>query len=479
MQRYKKGILICLVCIMAFMPVSAMALKVTHSGILSTSAIIKDIDGFQSGFLNDYNEFVSQYNYIKINLNIVPEYAVKPKLRFDRAFMSYRGGYDSIYDLSDRYNGAPTNVDTSNFKFGRDEMRFENDLREITVDFVYEAGDTNWKLRAGRQITIWGEADILALVNVVNPSNRTNTPGSTFPEDTAYPTWQIRLEMSTLDVGPFEQVGLQLLAIPDVVPDLWSEPGTAFGFPIPFVHNTGHSGAEDMEFGARLGFDIGQVHGDFYFFEGYQKGFAIQWAPFLADMVNNTLIFDHPKSTMVGTSGQYYSDWARGIFRWEAAYKDGSSVANAFDPSGKFYTLFETWEGLVSFDRPWHFSKIFRTRSAQNSTLQLYTKHYASHPGQAAMTFPAPLLNKPPEKNMYFITWMWSTDYNNGRVKPSVALVYDPLGVMLTSISCTVIRKDWRFKIAESSVWGNTTSVSPFAALIPGSTLTFTVEYNF
>jgi len=84
------------------------------------------------------------------------------------------------------------------------------------------------------------------------------------------------------------------------------------------------------------------------------------------------------------------------------------------------------------------------------------------------------------EKNSYLITWMWSTDYNNGRVKPSIALIYDPFGVMLTSISCTVMRKDWRFKIAESSTWGNESCVaSPFTPLIPGSTLTFTIEYNF
>ncbi|MBT3312586.1 MAG: hypothetical protein HN379_11400 [Desulfobacteraceae bacterium] len=469
MQRYKKGILICLVCIMAFLPVSAMALRVNHAGNLSTSAVLKDVDGFQSGFLSDYNEFVSQYNYIKINLNIIPEYAIKPKLRFEKAFLSYRGGYDSIYDITDRYNAAPTNVDTANFQYGKTELRFENDLREITADFVYESGDTNWKLRVGRQITIWGEADLLALVDVVNPTNMTNSPGSPLPEDNRYPTWQLRLEVSTIDVGPFEQVGLQLLLIPEVVPDLWAAFGTPFGFPVPFpfVHQIGHSGTEDMEFGARLGFDVGPVHGDFYFFEGYQNGFGLDLGAFFA---TGAMVMHHPKSTLVGTSGQYWSDWARGIFRWEASYQDVVTYADAAAPMG--FLTYNTVKGMVSFDRPLHFPKIFRTRSAQNSSYHFYATHIPGYPGQTATA--------PKEKNSYMIGYMLSTDYNNGRVKPSLVLMYEPFGVTFVIASVEVMRQAWKFKLGQKSVWGNSSArAATFAALIPGSTITATIEYNF
>ncbi|MBT3312367.1 MAG: DUF1302 family protein [Desulfobacterales bacterium] len=500
MQRYKKGILICLVCIMAFMPVSAMALRVTHTGEISTLITLRDVDGFQYGFLNDYNEFCAVRSTLKLNLNIIPEYAIKPDLRFDKAFLSYRGGYDAIFDLTDRYNSAPVNVDRDNFDASRDGRRFENDLREITVDFLYETQDSLFKMRLGRQLVQWGESTGFRITNVVNPADYRNSPGFTNPEDTAVPLWMARFEASKMRVGPFDQLSLQLLVIPEISPRRMAigndpDPNTSpFGLPYGQAlaafgaygftavrEVVPSSGTENMETGVRVAMDIGQLHTELYYFNGHQDEQAMDFTEMFLDLMadgvldgGNTMYWRHPKQVTAGFSGNYYSDWARGIFTFDGAYTDVITVRDVGGPLAglKGYVPYGQWQGLIGFDRPWHFEKIFRTKSAQSSSYQVYYRKIAGFDGQTATCAK--------EKDYWRLTWLLRTDYNNGRVMPTMLLMYEPTGILITQLSVKVTRGPWYFTLAQSSVWGNPSAgAADYAAYIPGSELAFTIGYNF
>ena len=72
----------------------------------------------------------------------------------------FRGIYDAVYDLrhdSDQWN--------SDFTGSRDALSTEYKVRELYLDATLG----KWDFRIGRQQVVWGEADGLRLMDIVNP----------------------------------------------------------------------------------------------------------------------------------------------------------------------------------------------------------------------------------------------------------------------------------------------------------------------
>ena len=187
------------VLMMLFYPVNGQCLDVAFHGQVSSLFVLRDIDGFQSGFL-DENRGVQWRNTLEFDLTLKPEYKPGATYYVDKVFMSYRGAYDAIFELTDRYDDV-REKSPDDFELGRDDIEWENDLREIFVDLVAEEGMTKVNLRLGRQIVRWGETDIFNVLNVVNPSDNSFQMFFQDPDDTAIPLWMARLNYNVVGVG--------------------------------------------------------------------------------------------------------------------------------------------------------------------------------------------------------------------------------------------------------------------------------------
>ena len=102
-------------------------------------------------------------------------------------------------------------------------------------------------------------------------------------EDLANPLWMAKLELTRNQVGPFYSIGLQLLAIPDIRPNLFAPLDGKFNAPYaePFFGGSGlgriredvpDSSWDNMEYGVRLGAAWADTSAFLYFFRGIQDG---------------------------------------------------------------------------------------------------------------------------------------------------------------------------------------------------------------
>jgi len=298
-----------------------MNLDVDFAGRVQSTNVIRDGDrGFSRGFMTDENRWVQMRNELKFDVYIKPEYMSPPSVRFEKVFLSYRGAYDAIFEVADRYSHGKQH-DTGDFEFGQDDIEYENDLREAFVDFIGEYGNNTTTLRLGRQIVQWGENDLWNQINRVNPTDLTFQMFFSPPEDTATPLWMARLNHEVRDIGPFRALGIEFLAIPDIRPmlhapftdkngkfdstvspygfafrdfDTLSDEvvqgvNAAFGsFLIQPNENTGTTtmaltweedvpanNGENMEYGIRLSAEIGEVAASLYYLVHHQDEPAV------------------------------------------------------------------------------------------------------------------------------------------------------------------------------------------------------------
>ena len=153
---------------------TSFALTTDFHGYLESRYVIRDTSGFQHGFMDD-TESVQWIQETQFDLEVRPEYSVVPQFHFEKVFLRFRGAYDAIFDVSDDF-GNIREKSPADFELGKDDLRYEADLREAFLDFVGQnsAGTIRANLRLGRQIVQWGEADGFNLMNVVNPNDNRN-----------------------------------------------------------------------------------------------------------------------------------------------------------------------------------------------------------------------------------------------------------------------------------------------------------------
>ena len=103
--------------------------------------------------------------------------------------------------------------------------RTEAEIRELYVDVPIN----KWLIRAGKQQVVWGQADGLKVLDLVNPQSFREFILADF-EDSRTPLWMVNLE------GPFVfGMDLQLLWIPDTSAHELPESGAPFAFTLPSV----------------------------------------------------------------------------------------------------------------------------------------------------------------------------------------------------------------------------------------------------
>ena len=209
------SILICVVFCLSSNP--GYAFTTECHGHLQTNYVLRDTNGFQNKFMDDV--VCSQWlTELKFDLTVRPENMVWKNITVHKLFFTYRGAYDAVFDVTDRWDNI-RDKSPDDWELGKDDLKVENDLREAFVDIVGDFGEQqSVVLRLGRQIVQWGEADGFNVVNIVNPQDNSNRIFFDKPEDLAIPLWMLRADYTTGRIGIFDSIDLQLVLIPDVRP---------------------------------------------------------------------------------------------------------------------------------------------------------------------------------------------------------------------------------------------------------------------
>ncbi len=475
-------IIICIGVALMLLPINASAFETSFKGRVQSTYVIRDIDGFQYGILDD-TEAVQLRNEFKFDLLVEPSYKQgRPKVRMEKLYISYRGAYDAIFDLTDRYDNI-REKSPRDYEYGRDDLKLENDLREVFVDFRAELGKHLTDLRIGRQIVQWGESDGFNLMNIVNPQDNRFLMFFADVEDLADPVYMAKLEHTLLQVGPFQSVGLQLLVIPDIRPNQYAPldgvfdapyafPFKAFAGMGPIEEDIADSSLDNSEFGARLGFAFGMSTAYLYYFKGYQDAGVLDWTDFMAGTGN--LVFRHPEIKTYGFSFNTFITPIDAVLRGEASFTEGQYFTNLADlgVSGKGYTDHDYYQALIGIDRDMTEIHVPGTDSVLGASAQIYYAHVDDWDQNTSGT-------ATPEDSWRYTALLY-TDFIHGSLKPSVFVMYDPRGTWMTSVACSYSPDgQWYGKISQISFYGPNDALSPFSAMVGTSELSLQFGYRW
>jgi len=450
--------------------------ELAFHGRIGTTAVLRDIDGVQYG-LFDNNKWVGWKTELQFDLSITPKYQVRSPLRIYKVYLSYRGSYDAIYDLVNRYDDIPDSGRAwggSRYDLGKDDLRSENDLREFFVDITLDAGENtqncpqNAHLRLGRQIIQWGEADGFNLVNVVNPQDLRGIGAFAAPDDLANPIWLARLDLNSGAWGPFNNVSGQFLFIPDNRPTIWAPAGAPYG--LGFPQNDHATGFNNPQYGARLGFLWQDLQTYLYYFNGWANDQAAGGL----NLRDSQL--DHQRYEMFGISFAKPWDWWKAVVRAEGSISQDLSFTDVGNllSGGPGYSLHKTYKAYIGIDKPFH-PKI-GTDSALATTVQLY------YQGIDGWDYD-PNVRANLKKDSWMVTLSLGTDYYHGQINPSLFVWYDFTDggsyLLSPSISYTPDYR-WFFQVSGTAYMGDPHSASKFAPYIGGNDeLAFKIKYQW
>lgn len=465
--------MILLVAIAALvLPASGHALKTEFSGQIQSKYIARDTSGFQYGFMDD-TESVQWKQELQLDLEVEPEYVTgEPLVRFEKAFFRYRGAYDAIFDLNDDYDGI-REKSPDDFELGKDDLEYENELREGYVDFAAEnsTGSTQANLRLGRQIVQWGEADGFNLMNIINPSNYSDQMFFSDVEDLAIPLWMGRLDASTPAPGPFATFNLQLVAVPDVRPTQFAPLGQdksapyAFSFrglgSLPVKEDVPTSGFDNMEYGVRAGFNgFYGWNGYLYYFDGYQNSPAIDFSK-AAYPPYSHYTFRHPEQETYGYSFNKFVGWGNFVFRGEGSLTTNHSMTDFEKHPIRGYSLHDFYQVLFGIDKNISGSDLpIGTRSALVTSFQAYYNKVKDYEPNA-------LYNRTAAEDTMRLTMLLQTDYFHGTTTPSLFVMYDTAGTWMTSLGVNWSPDgNWFVDVSQMSYYGDTDARSAFSPYI-------------
>jgi len=241
----------------------AGGMTVDFHGYVESNMIIRDQNGFQNGFMN-HLDAVQQRNTLKFDIVVYPKLNWET-LSIKKIQLTYRGAYDSIFDLR---QGAYGDIDNdggpSRFDYGKRDIRFENDLREAFVDATYDGPLGVAFFRPGRQIISWGEAFGLTILDTICPPDNSYAMFFQNPDDVKIPLWMGRLNYS---IPPQKGFGLNfdLLFIPDIRPQQLAPRDKSMEAPYAFLFSglSAFKNREDVptdkrEYGAKMTAEIGE-----------------------------------------------------------------------------------------------------------------------------------------------------------------------------------------------------------------------------
>lgn len=181
-----------------------------------------------------FDEFMKEANIV----NLEGEYTFNDNVKF---FTILRWFYDAVYKLENAYDDDPKWESKTNKKLKYPEkMQW---LRECYLDVLTDKVD----LRLGKQQVVWGAADGVRILDIVNPLDYREWTLKDYV-DSRIPLWMVNAEASIVDNGQ-----LQLLLVPDYAPNYYPPAGA------PFTLRTVRLGAEQVKSLEAIGVTLSTV----------------------------------------------------------------------------------------------------------------------------------------------------------------------------------------------------------------------------
>lgn len=247
---------------------------ISFHGYFQMNAVLRDggggtqTSGLQYGYM-DHLSLIQQRNSLKFDIDVEPNLTLGD-FGLKKIHMTYRGAYDSIFDFRDKEFGRiPENRGLSRFDYSLRDIRFENDLREVFVDFTYDGPLGSAFFRPGRQLVSWGETTGQVLLDVINPADNSFQMFFQSPDDLKIPIYMARLNYSIPTQADFG-LNFDFLWIPDIRPDQLAPTDKSMSAPYISILTTlaglGRVAAslqqdvptEKQEYGAKITAYIGQ-----------------------------------------------------------------------------------------------------------------------------------------------------------------------------------------------------------------------------
>ncbi len=229
-MRFKpKIVLLLLLCLMVPVSASYAALEIDRGpiyGLLKKGLPLKNLEF--AGYLKNetalrmahgFDEFMKEANIAQLEA----EYRFNDNVQF---FTTLKWFYDAVFALENKYDRDPKWESKANKKLKYPEKL--QWLRECYLDILTDRLD----LRLGKQQVVWGTADGVRILDIVNPLDYREWTLKDYI-DTRIPLWMLNAEGKLLMNGQ-----LQLLLIPDYEPNYYPPSGA------PFTLRTVRLGAE-------------------------------------------------------------------------------------------------------------------------------------------------------------------------------------------------------------------------------------------
>ncbi|MCX5702882.1 MAG: hypothetical protein NT066_00050 [Candidatus Omnitrophica bacterium] len=217
-MRFKPRIMLLLLFVpLFFVSSSWAALEIDRGpiyGLLKKALPFKNLE--LAGYLKNetalrtahgFDEFMKESNIAQLEA----EYKFNDNIQL---FTILRWFYDSVYDIEDKYSLLVESK--SNQKLQQPEK--QQWLRECYLDLLTDKLD----MRLGKQQVVWGTADGVRILDIVNPLDYTEWTLKDYI-DSRIPLWMINAEGKLLMNGQ-----LQLLLIPDYQPNYYAPAGAPF-----------------------------------------------------------------------------------------------------------------------------------------------------------------------------------------------------------------------------------------------------------
>ena len=230
---------------------------------------------------------------------------------------------------------------------------------------------------------------------------------------------------------------------------------------VPMYDNTPDNTLRDMNFGARLGTEIGGWQLSGYYLYQYQHAPAINLSHFAKFGLNllsggyyswpdqyAAATLDHPRTHMFGFSFNKFIKYGGFVLRGEGSYtKDGTqfdlnNVLGEFAATGTpgtGYSKHDVWEGVIGIDKQWSNIHLW-TDSALITNFQAFYRHINNwdedyHQVIFQGTPLATDYGTRATQNRLRFSFLAMTDYVHGTVKPLVFVAYEPTGQWMTNAS--------------------------------------------
>ncbi len=542
MSRFVKIAALGLITMLCFCSKISFALDTEIHGRIQSTYVLRDVDGFQSGVLDEAHG-VQWRNELKFDVIVKPEDFQVFNLKLEKVFLSYRGAYDAIFEIRDRYD-VIREKSPADFELGKDDIEYENDLREGFVDLTAQTDRQSFVLRLGRQLVQWGEADGFNVLNIINPQDNSTLMFFENVEDLATPLWMARMNYVITNIGPFRSVGLELVGIPDIRPHLFAPLDDemaspyAFGFKylkgkdLLFFHELSEqygftamgydlgsindleelltlfshpdpitkwkedvpgNSVRNLEYGGKLQFYLGNFTLGLHYFHGFQDDPAMDFSELLS---KQTLTFRHPEQDIYGISFNCYVPSINAVIRGESCLTNKMAMVDLEGVNGNIGELLSGW-GLVPPDSIPGGKTGYVKKEVYQSLLAVDKSLWSRWLNPAQMInislqgywkhiddWDYDSVYRPfDEEDQFRLTGYVYTDYWHGRIHPELFVMYDPEGTFMTMASVKYTKDGKLFyKLTQMSFWGDDDAISSFTQpvdLTATSEISFRIGYNW